>query len=195
MVGLQGSGLILCLPDNSCAWPERLNPWRGDANEQEPFPEWWERNRQDLHHLPAELCEQWIHRHWEYSPFAFLPLDTLTWEPRTFDGEELLASIHRACGGDLHPQFDYDTFQRRGGDDRHATAIALDSGTWDYPMVLLSTPNGIRSFRRELPAVRLVLVEGHQRHRYLNALHALGKPPCGPHQVYVLRSPLAGGAL
>ncbi len=145
--------------------------------------------------MPAELCEQWIHRHRDCSPFAFLPLETLTWEPRSFDGQELLASIRRAFSGDLRPQFDYDTFQRRGGEDRRSVAIALDSGTWDYPMVLLSTPHGVRTFGRELLVTRLVLVEGRQWHRHLNALHAFGVTPSGPHQVYVLGSSLANGAV
>ncbi|GHC97313.1 hypothetical protein [Novosphingobium pokkalii] len=97
--------------------------------------------------------------------FSFLPLDDLAWERRLWRGEDLLGSIHRAWGGELHPQFDYDTFQGRGGADRHATAVALDQGTWDFPMVLLSTPFGVIDGGARLPDVRLVIVEGHQRHR------------------------------
>lgn len=63
-----------------------------------------------LVHLPEDLCEQWIYRHWTYSPFSFLPLDGLAWERRLWSGEQLLASIHRAWGGELHPQFDFDTY-------------------------------------------------------------------------------------
>lgn len=55
-------------------------------------------------------------------------------------------------------------------------------------MVLLSTPNGIVVGGQVLPQVRLVIVEGHQRHRYLNALHALGMAPSGPHEVLILSS-------
>jgi hypothetical protein len=40
------------------------------------------------------------------------------------------------------------------------------------------------------PQVRYVIVEGHQRHRYLNALHELGMPPAGPHEVIVISSPI-----
>lgn len=109
-------------------------------------------------------------------------------------GPDLLASVHRAWGEELDPEFDYDTFQRRGGTDRHATALALDAGTWDYPMVLLSTPFGVIDGGNPLPDVRLVIVEGHQRHRYLNALHALGRAPAGPHETIVLTTPIIGVA-
>ena len=140
--------------------------------------------------MPQDLCEQWIFRHRTHSRFSFLAIENLTWERRLWDGEQLLTSIHRAWGCELHPDFDYVTFQRRGGANRHATALALDGGTWDYPMVLLSTPWGVVEGGKMLPDVRLVIVEGHQRHRYLNALHAFGRPPPGPHETLILSTPL-----
>ena len=173
----------------SC-WPVELRPVGEGSFEKETFESWWARNQSRLSHLPSDLCEQWIYKHWTNSPFDFLPLESLTWERQTWGGEELLRSIYRAWGGDLHPEFDYRTFQRKGGNDRHPTARALDVGTWDYPMVLLSTPHGVVDFGEVRPKVRLVIVEGHQRHRYLNALHVLNRPPMGPHEVIVLKSTL-----
>lgn len=60
-------------------------------------------------------------------------------------------------------------------------------------MVLLSTPFGVIEGGVNLPNVRLVIVEGHQRHRYLNALHVLGRAPAGPHETIILSTPLTGG--
>ena len=174
-------------------WPQTLRPIGEGSFEKESFAAWWARNRERLSHLPNDLCEQWIYRHWFNSPFSFLPLSDLRLERRRWSGEELLDSIFRAWGGELHPQFNYDAFQGNGGGDRTATAVALDSGTWDFPMVLLSTPSGVVNEGVERPEVRLVVVEGHQRHRYLNALHARGKAPAGPHDTIILHSPLAEG--
>lgn len=157
---------------------------------KESFAAWWGRNRGSLNHLPADLCEQWIYKHLTNSPFCFPPLDSLSWSRACWTGEKLLASVYRAWGGELEPSFDYATFQGRGGDDRLQTAVALDAGTWDYPMVLLSTPDGVIDLGEVRPDVRFVIVEGHQRHRYLNAMHALGRPPMGPHQVIILHTPL-----
>lgn len=174
----------------TCAWPKDLKPGGEGSVCKEPFADWWSRNYASISHLPEDLCEQWVYRHWTYSPFTFLPIDTLQCERRIFQGEELLASVFRAFGGDLNPQFDYETFQRGGGDARHQTARALDEGTWDYPMILLKTPHGLVCCGKRQEDVRLVIVEGHQRHRYLNALHALGRPPRGPHEVFLLSSPV-----
>jgi hypothetical protein len=171
-------------------WPDALRPIGEATHAKEPFQAWWARNQEILAHLPKDLCEQWVYHHWTHSPFSFLPLDGLTWERRLWNGDTLLAVIHRAWGGELHPQFDFDTFQRRGGADRHPTAVALDHGTWDYPMVLLSAPCGVIDGGELLPDVRLVIVEGHQRHRYLNALHVLGRAPPGPHETIILSTPL-----
>lgn len=176
------------------AWPDALRPVGESTHAKEPFDAWWLRNRKRLAHLPADLCEQWIYRHWTHSPFSFLPLDDLAWERRLWSGDALLASIHRAWGGELHPQFDYETFQRRGGADRHPTAVALDQGNWDYSMVLLSTPFGVIDGGDVLPDTRLVIVEGHQRHRYLNALHVLGRAPPGPQETIILSTPLTVAA-
>jgi len=172
-------------------WPKFLSPF---LNSSSPWPigfdDWWQRNKAHLSHLPSDLCEQWIHRHWLHSEFTFLPLESLNYRRKTWSGSELLRSIYRWQGGLLRPEFDYKTFQRSGGDDRTQTAIALDEGTWDYPMVLLSTPHGVIDGGRPLPNVRLVIVEGHQRHRYLNALHVLGRPPTGPHETIIVSSPI-----
>lgn len=171
-------------------WPTELRSLGEGSLEKENFATWWIRNERQLSHLPADLCEQWIYRHWVNSPFAFLPLETLSHDRKLWDGDMLLASIYRAWGGKLDTQFDYDTFQKGGGDERHQTAKALDSGTWDYPMVLLATPHGIVEGGERLPQVHYVIVEGHQRHRYLSALHALGTPPSGPHKTIIINSPL-----
>lgn len=176
------------------AWPAHLMPeGEGERFDKEPFEKWWGRVEGELGHLPARLCEQWIHRHWTASPLRFLPLDTLRWREDTLIGEALLARVYRAWGGRLNAKFDYATFQRRGGDDRHPTAKALDTGTWDYPMIVLETPHGIRNEGALHTEVRSVIVEGHPRHRYLAALHALGRPPAGPHRIYVVTSPIVAG--
>lgn len=176
------------------SWPTGLKPIGegGYIDEKETFEAWWERHKATLHNLPPDLCEQWIYKHWEHSFFSFIPLDTLTFTRERWDGDRLLSSIYRASGDGLDPEYDYEVFQRDGGEDRHQTAKALDNGTWDYPMVLLSTPYGVVNMGEERRDVRLVIVEGHQRHRYLNALHKRGTPPEGPHEVIIIFSPLVG---
>lgn len=170
-------------------WPDELKPLNEGSFEKEPFDEWWGRHRRALSHLHPQIVEQWVHRHWHHSPFAFLPLESLSWEERAMFGDDILNAVWREHARELHPEFDYGVFQNAGG-EKLPTAAALDRGTWDYPIIALSVPSGWKSVDAERPDVRLVLVEGHQRTRYLNALHVLGKAPQEKHRVFVISSPM-----
>jgi hypothetical protein len=72
-------------------WPIELRPIGEETAHKEPFRDWWQRHSYRLSHLPPDLAEQWIHRHWLNSPFAFLPLDDLLCERRTWSGERSCA--------------------------------------------------------------------------------------------------------
>jgi hypothetical protein len=50
------------------------------------------------------------------------------------------------------------------------TATALDKGRWDYAPIVLPTPNGFIYTIGMFIDSKYLLVEGHQRRRYLNAL-------------------------
>jgi hypothetical protein len=172
-------------------WPEELKPIGEGAHGKESFGDWWRRHGQLLGHLHPEIAEQWIYRHWTHSHFSFLPLAALAWREEVWDSDKIVHEVVRYGHDDCPyaPDFDYGTFQRGGGTDRLATAIALDSGTWDYPVVVLETPHGFIDARRLCPDARYVLIEGHQRMRYLNALRVRGHTPLGPHRLFLLTWP------
>lgn len=177
-------------------WPKHLQPVGDNSFEKEPFERWWARNATEVRHLHPQLAEQWVYRHWDYTDFAFLPLDTLEWDLVEMEGEEILAKVRREISKRLDPDFDYTQFQGPRG-HKTETARDLDEGTWTFPIVALATPTGWITRRHEHPHdevelhdERLMLLEGHQRHRYLNALHHRGTPPKGPHRVFVVRSPV-----
>lgn len=177
-------------------WRQHTQPIDDDTFHKEPFEHWWKRNIDEVGHLHPQLAEQWVYRHWRYTDFAFLPLETLEWEIVQMEGEEILERVRREISKQLDPEFDYEQFQGQVGSDKTETARDLDSGTWTYPIVALWTPTGWVTRSSEHPHdpvaladERLMLLEGHQRHRYLNALHHRGTPPAGPHQVFVVRSP------
>lgn len=178
-------------------WPLHLRPIGDNTHEKEPFVRWWARNIGQIGHIHPQLAEQWIYRHWYYTNFAFLPLDTLTWELIDMDGEEILTRVRREISKRVDPEWDYNQFQGMHGLGKSQTARDLDRGTWEYPIVALSTPTGwvTRNEKHphdfiQLPDERLMLLEGHQRHRYLNALHWRGTPPKGPHRVFIVKSPM-----
>jgi hypothetical protein len=166
---------MMNVDDNqSSPWPEELRPEGHDTFQKEGFARWWARVGPRLQHLHPTICEQWLHRHWDASRAAFLPLDHLSWRIDRMTTAAIVDQVHREWARTLDAEHDYKIFHR-DGENKHPTARALDLGAWDYPIVLLETPEGVRNRHEELPAVRLMLIEGHQRHRYLTARYALGK--------------------
>jgi hypothetical protein len=175
--------LITIWPEGDLAWGSALAPLRDGDMDREEFGPWWERNAVALAHLHPQIAEQWVHRHWSHSPYSCLPLEGLTWTLETWSVSSLLSAHMPRCQFD--PSHDYATFNKYGG---LPTARAMNAtGTWDYPVILLHTPEGVMDLEGPLPDVRHVLIEGHCRMRYLNALVVRGRGEAAEsHQVFVL---------
>jgi hypothetical protein len=129
------------------------------------------------------MAEQWIYRHWIWSPYRNLPLDQLVWRQESWKTRRILEeAFRRPQFGMLQPAFDYEVFHGK----YFEPARSMDqTGTWNYPIMVLSTPNGVKTTRGVFAQVRYCLIEGHQRVRYLNALSARGEC-AGEHCVFLL---------
>jgi len=177
--------LLNITKDRDIAWPTSLRPVNHDEWDKEDFSSWWEKHCDQLGHLHPQICEQWVHRHWAHNYFCFLDLMRIEWELIELDTDEALRFIYRDFAQPLHPEFDLK--QLNGRLCKHPVARAFEEhDTWDYPVIVLSTPYGIIGYTGEQPDVRHVLVEGHQRHRYLNALFVLGKAPKRRHKIFII---------
>lgn len=177
--------------ESRCIWPQALRPNGHDTSEKESFESWWSQHKDALANVCEPIAEQWIYRHWDNSPFRFLPLDTLTWETRTYSAEDFLSSVHFFFGSPAEAEWDYNVFHSVNHGDGIPLQTANDwvNGTWSFPPVVLETPTGFRCTTGEFPCSRLLLVEGSKRYRYLNALHCRGMSG-GLHDFFMLRSPL-----
>jgi hypothetical protein len=168
------------------AWDKSLQP-RGEGTfNKERFGPWWKRNEASLAHLHPMIAEQWIYKHWSWSPYKHLPIASLCWQQEKWSTERILADVYVREGfGKLNPASDYKCFR----DTDFEPGLTMDAtGTWNYPIVVLQTPNGIRTESgRVNPSVRYCLIEGHQRVRYLNALKFYGAA-AAEHLLFVLNS-------
>ena len=103
--------------------------------------------------------------------------------------EEIFTKVHREYAPTHDAKFDFKAFQGRARWNKHPAAEAIDNkGTWDYPIITISVPGGFVGERGEHTDKQLVLVEGHQRHRYLYALYRLDMAVDTNHRVFVLHS-------
>ncbi|TCS66641.1 hypothetical protein EDD52_102459 [Primorskyibacter sedentarius] len=171
-----------------CVWPDYLKPeGYGDFN-VEDFNNWWERNGEKLNHLPEALAEQWIYRHWCESVASFLLIEDLTCREDTWPPDDFITKVGTVRGKEaLNPKHDFEVFSGQETGEKLPTARALDSGQWDFPLVVLETPDGFIDCIGDHIETEYFLVEGHKRRRYLNAL--LHRGVSLAHQrVYVLSS-------
>lgn len=153
-------------------WPQNLRP-HGDErnwNVDEPFQDWWARCRSRLGHLHPELCEQWIHGHWYDSPHRYLDLDHIGWERVLWDARTFLDRVASGTDDLLDPSNDFAANYRPGSGEPSQTARALNAGCWDFAPVIMPTPNGFVNHDRQPVQRPYLLIEGHNRRRYLNAL-------------------------
>lgn len=160
-------------------WPkelERLENGR-DAWGVEPFDIWRERTRGLTGDLPDEVCEQWVYRHFSHSPMAFLELHCLSCEEVIWSPEQFLARVGTIYGSEpMDPVHDLAVYSGKGtGRGKLPTAKALDAGAWDYAPIVLYTPGGFICPKGEHIRKDYLLIEGHSRYRYLNALIHDGK--------------------
>lgn len=103
------------------------------------FRNWRERNGEKFKHLPKPLAQQWMHRHWCDPVASFIPIEDLT------------------CRENNWPPYDFVTIigTVRGKD-------ALDSGHWDFPLVVLGTPDGFIDCIEDHIEARIFLGRGCQ---------------------------------
>lgn len=151
------------------AWPGNLRPLGERTFEKESFQDWWNKNSRQLAHLHPMIAEQWIYRHWDYSPFCNLPINDMRWEQVTWPTEQILRDVSRGDSFSRDVDFNYKTFH---GKDTEPGKSMDSTGTWNYPIVVLKVcgPSQTRTGLHD--DIRFWLIEGHQRIRYLSALHA-----------------------
>lgn len=173
-----------------CSWDEKFEPLGFGTLNVENFPDWEERVGNQIGNLCPEIRQQWVHRHWTYSPLSFLPLESLSWREERWAPQRFIAEVKSWRGDEaLNPEHDFKVFANPGGRKR-PTAEALDQGEWDFAPPVLSTPGGFIDTLGNHVQAEYLLVEGHQRRRYLNALTERGVELVDQ-RVFILKSPLA----
>jgi hypothetical protein len=180
--------------DNSeriCAWDSALMPIGNDTLEKEPFGSYWDRCCNRLSHLDPLIVEQWVYRHWSRSPYGYLRLDALTWRLEAWCTPRILRDIYlRPQFGDLTPETDFEFAKGLTGEPCKSLR---EIGTWNYPIVVMETPDGVIAHDEHKPDIRYCLIEGHQRVRFLAAWHGRALTAVR-HELFILAETSVGSA-
>jgi hypothetical protein len=166
-------------------WAGELMPIGEDTGDKEPFGSWWERNGDRLQSLDPRLAEQWVHRHWQHSPYCHLALDQISWRLERWSTERLLTEVVRPDpDDDVNLDHDWALYRDR---DREPAPTMRSTGTWNIPIIIIEAPHG--ALRSAGPDTRrFFLIEGHQRMRCLAAFHRYAEC-ASEHETFVLSYP------
>jgi len=168
------------------AWDSDLQPrnWgSGRTSDVETFPNWWARVGSRLSNLEPRIAEQWVYRHWRFSLYRHLPLEGIQWKLEEWKTTDILKQCVESPECDLD---DPDNALEQISCYPGEPARTMDAtGTWNIPIIIMHTPDGVLANNGVRDEVRYWLIEGHTRVRYLNALHVIGQES-GIHQVFVL---------
>lgn len=181
--------------DPRTPWPEYLRPVGVSTREKESFATWYNRNKGGLEHLDCRALEQWVYRHWEFSPYAGIRLASLVSKVETWSGSRLVSEVGfiddvdarygRMRGGD-DPEEYLGRFVLRGGTTFEPGTSMGTTGTWNFPILVMRSSEGFVFRGERFPAHRFWLIEGHLRFRYLRALRIADRPD-REHEVIILR--------
>jgi hypothetical protein len=167
-------------------WDSELQPIGEGTGEKEPFDTWWERNAVRLGSLHPRIAEQWIHRHWQNSPFCHLDLNRISWRLERWSTPRLLAEVVRPDPAD-ETNLAYDYYKLYRDRDREPAPTMRATGTWNIPTVIIEAPHGaLRPTGYD--SRRFFLIEGHQRMRCLAAFDRYAGC-ASEHETFILRYP------
>ena len=170
-----------------CAWSPQLRPSGEGTFDKETFDQWWRKAKPFIPHLHPQIAEQWIYKHWTNSPYCYLPLQNLDWRCEEWKTDAIFRDIFvRPSFGPNQPESDFKFFTDGNYSGREPWKTIRSTGSWNYPIVVILTPDGLRS-EGVHHSVPYCLIEGHQRQRFLQAWHQHGSSPAAErHLVFVL---------
>lgn len=146
-----------------------------------PFPEWWGRVSRAFPHVPEDVAEQWLHRHWKQSPYGWMRSTDYTFQLIDWKSSRL-SDI--ASGAN---DWDFANSLQRG---RQLIEVCADSWLVRYmlerhniprPLIVLDNRLGSVAREKHLPThhknvpAGFVLIEGHTRFELAASLHSCGK--------------------
>jgi hypothetical protein len=96
-----------------------------------------------INNLHPMIAEQWIYRHWKHSPYCYLPIERLRWRQEEWDVATVRNVFVRPDFGFDNPEQDFAIFHTKQFEKAEPHKSLNLIGTWNYPIVVMHTPDGI----------------------------------------------------
>lgn len=168
-------------------YPDNLAPEFCDGGGvNTPFEEWWPRVQESFPNVPECVARQWLHEHWGYSPYSWLPSKLYKFTLERWSPDKLVDIRSR------HSNFIEDLTEcRQHGEHllrrlRYQTALFMEEyKKFPAPIIVLDNLDGhlendgiAMSQYKSIPS-QYILIEGHRRFNislYLQHINQLSEP-------------------
>ena len=135
------------------------------------FEEWWPAVQRSFPHVPEEVARDWVHRHWNHSPFGWLP--SAPYRFRLIDWPAKRVCEIRTIWNDYAADPTQPIAHGRYLVEEHRVQLGykladymVEHGTFPVPPVMLDNSDGHLTNERGSSVVYpagFILVEGHRR--------------------------------
>ena len=180
-------------------YPEHLAPeFDADGGVVTPFPEWWSRVQSHFPGVPENVARQWLHRHWDNSPFSFLSSSRYLFEKESWPSSQLTLVLSGANSWDLERtrvQGEY-----LYGRNSWVVRYMRRNRRFPEPIIVLDNRNSVLTSDPDAPnhagfPDSFIVVEGHKRFELAIWMLELGE--LEPHvEVWLMKAakkPFGGG--
>ena len=170
-------------------YPAHLAPeLNDDGGVLTPFEEWWPKVRHAFPNVPEEVARYWLHEHWRYSPYGWLPSADYQFQITRWPTKELFNIRSGWCNFSTdstecydHGKSLYHDYTVNSAWPYKTVSYMSEHGNFPTPIIILDNCDGhlvsgvppVPS-NEQLPAA-FVLVEGHRRFNLALYLQSIGK--------------------
>lgn len=152
-----------------------------DGSIQTNFDDWWAKNSCNFPGVPECVARQWLYRHWNNSPYSWLPSQGAEFQLVEINGNQLMEIA--AGAGDTWKIEETLAIGRRHIEKGQfwVASYMRVYRTWPKPVIVLDNKSGaLHSGQGFIPSYQpivtgLNLIEGHRRYECAVFLHSTGR--------------------
>ena len=159
-------------------YPEELTPELGVDDAKTPFEEWWPTVRASFPNVPENVAEQWLHRHWGYSPYRWLPSRSYTFRLVEWECSRLAEIQSGTSDWDFAKAVEHGNYILRRVPDLWLARYMVEHEDVPEPIIVLDNRDGSLNATHGAPwqcPSGFLLIEGHKRFELAAYMFSVGR--------------------
>lgn len=134
-----------------------------------PFPEWWARVSVAFPEVPEDVAEQWLHRHWNLSPYGWMRSEDYTFQSVSWASVQLSDIASGVNDWDFANTLERGKYLVERCPNLWLVRYMREHHNIPRPLILLDNRRGVlageeqASVHQQRSPLTHILIEGHKR--------------------------------